>query len=174
MLELRAKSNEDKGLVFCRGVRKIIKSHFYPLKFKPKSKKFKYNYILGIGGNIGGDEGVRARFERLVIKLGKDARFALIKTSPIIKNKAFGYENQPDFLNSVIVLKSSLYAPEVLKIMLNYEKAFGRKRSFKNAPRTLDIDIIDFDKKIRQSKRLILPHPGASTRLSVILPLALI
>ena len=53
------------------------------------------------------------------------------------------------------------------------EKIFGRKRSFKNAPRTLDIDIIDFSAKIRQSERLRLPHPKACQRLSVILPLAM-
>ena len=87
--------------------------------------------------------------------------------------KAFGYENQADFLNAVLEIKSSLYALRVLKIMLNYEKIFGRKRSFKNAPRTLDIDIIDFSAKIRQSERLRLPHPKACQRLSVILPLAM-
>ena len=58
--------------------------------------------------------------------------------------------------------------------MQNYEKKFGRKRSFKNAPRTLDIDLVNFSAKTKQSQRLRLPHPQAHVRLSVILPLALI
>lgn len=160
--------------MYCSGFRKIIKSSIFPKKFSCDFKKFKYTYILGIGGNIGSDRELKNRFEKLLLKLSKDSRFGLLASSVLLKNKAFGYENQPDFLNSVILLKSSIYAPNVLKIMLNYEKIFGRKRSFKNAPRTLDIDIIDFSAKIRQSARLRLPHPSADKRLSVILPLAMI
>ena len=162
--------------MYCSGFKKIIKSAFFPRKFARNSKKLRkirYTYILGIGGNIANEKEVKSRFERLIIKLAKDRRFKLVKSSPIIKNKAFGYENQADFLNAVLEIKSSLYALRVLKIMLNYEKIFGRKRSFKNAPRTLDIDIIDFSAKIRQSERLSLPHPKACQRLSVILPLAM-
>lgn len=162
--------------MYCSGFRKIIKSAFFPRKFARNSKKLKkirYTYILGIGGNVSNIKEVKSRFERLVVKLSNDRRFKLVKSSPIIQNKAFGYEAQADFLNAVLEIKSSLYAPEVLKIMLNYEKNFGRKRSFKNAPRTLDIDIIDFSAKIRQSERLVLPHPKADERLSVILPLAM-
>ncbi|MDO2409836.1 2-amino-4-hydroxy-6-hydroxymethyldihydropteridine diphosphokinase [Campylobacter magnus] len=162
--------------MYCSGFKKIIKSAFFPRKFARNSKKLRkirYTYILGIGGNIANEKEVKSRFERLIVKLEKDRRFKLVKSSPIIKNKAFGYENQADFLNAVLEIKSSLYALKVLKIMLNYEKIFGRKRSFKNAPRTLDIDIIDFSAKIRQSERLRLPHPKACQRLSVILPLAM-
>lgn len=162
--------------MYCSGFKKIIKSSLFPRKFARNSKKLqkiRYTYILGIGGNIGGNKEIKNRFEKLIIKLAKDSRFALVKSSPIIQNKAFGYEAQADFLNAVLEIKSSLYARDVLKIMLNYEKIFGRKRSFKNAPRTLDIDIIDFSAKIRQSERLRLPHPKAKERLSVILPLAM-
>ena len=120
--------------MYCSGFKKIIKSAFFPRKFARNSKKLRkirYTYILGIGGNIANEKEVKSRFERLIVKLAKDRRFKLVKSSPIIQNKAFGYENQADFLNAVLEIKSSLYASEVLKIMLNYEKIFGRKRSFK-------------------------------------------
>lgn len=163
--------------MFCSGFRKIIKSSFYPRKFSfefsKNARKYKYTYILGLGGNIGGDTMVKRRFDSLIAKMKKDKRIRLISSSIILKNKAFGYENQSDFLNAILKIKSSIYAPKMLSITQHYEKIFGRKRSFKDAPRTLDIDIISFSAKSRQSERLRLPHPGANNRLSVILPLAM-
>lgn len=163
--------------MFCSGFRKIIKSSFYPKKFSfeffGNARKYKYTYILGLGGNIGGDEMVLRRFHALLAKMKKDRRIKLISSSVVLKNKAFGYENQGDFLNAILKIKSSVYAQKMLGITQHYEKIFGRKRSFKDAPRTLDIDIIDFSAKIRQSERLRLPHIAAHERLSVILPLAL-
>ena len=80
--------------MYCSGFKKIIKSAFFPRKFARNSKKLKkirYTYILGIGGNIANEKEVKFRFERLIVKLAKDRRFKLVKSSPIIKNKAFGY-----------------------------------------------------------------------------------
>lgn len=159
--------------MYCKGVRYLIKSRFYP-KIKQNNKNYKYEVTLSIGGNIGQEMQIIKRFNNLYFALMNDRRFYVLKSSPIIKNAAFGYTEQADFLNAILKVKSSLYAGEILKIMQNYEKKFGRKRSFKNAPRTLDIDLISFNKKTKQSERLRLPHPGARTRLSVILPLAFI
>lgn len=159
--------------MFCSGFRKIIKSSFYPRVFGARNDEYKYTYILGLGGNIGGDEMVLRRFHTLLAKMKKDRRMKIISSSVVLKNKAFGYENQSDFLNAILKIKSSIYAPKMLTITQHYEKIFGRKRSFKDAPRTLDIDIIDFSAKIRQCKRLRIPHPSAHERLSVILPLAM-
>lgn len=163
--------------MYCEGFRKIIKSSFYPRKFSPEfsknAKKYKYTYIFGLGGNIGGEAAVIWRFKALLAKMKKDKRMKLISSSVLLKNKAFGFLEQGDFINAVLKLKSSVYAQQMLKITQHYEKIFGRKRSFKDAPRTLDIDIIDFSAKIRQSDRLRVPHACARERLSVILPLAL-
>lgn len=159
--------------VYCKGVRCLIKSRFYP-KIKQNNKNYKYEITLSIGGNIGSKAQIIKRFNNLYFALMKDKRFFVLKSSPIIKNAAFGYTEQADFLNAILKLKTSLYAGEILKIMQNYEKKFGRKRSFKNAPRTLDIDLVIFSAKTKQSQRLRLPHPQAHARLSVILPLALI
>ena len=159
--------------VYCKELRYLLKSRFYP-KITRAKKPFKHTVILGIGGNIGKDWQIIRRFDSLYVALQKDRRFCIVKSSPMIKNAAFGYTKQADFLNAVLKVKTSLHAGEILKIMQNYEKKFGRKRSFKNAPRTLDIDLLSFSAKTRQSERLSLPHPGVHTRLSVILPLALI
>jgi len=69
-------------------------------------------------------------------------------------------------------IQTDMTPKELLKFILRVEKHFGRKRSFKDAPRTLDIDMIFFDDITMNSKELILPHPHYSSRASVLIPLA--
>lgn len=128
---------------------------------------YKNTFVLGIGGNMGD---TRARFERFLRVLRHDKRFFVSQSSVILKNKPFGFLKQNDFLNAVLIVQTSLFPQAVLKLLNHFEKIFGRKRSFKNAPRTLDLDILYFDKKVRKSARLILPHSGVNDRASVILP----
>lgn len=148
-------------------IKGVIKSRFFPKNFAT-NKNFKYKAVFGIGGNIGDCE---KRFKKLIRVFLNDKRFLVNKTSKIIKNKAFGYTNQNDFFNAAILIQTSQNSKNLLKIMLNYEKKFGRKRSFKNAPRTLDLDFLLFSGKNLNSKRLRLPHYGISSRVSVIFPL---
>ena len=147
----------------------FVKSAFFPF-FRAKKRRFKGEFVLGIGGNIGN---VKKRFESFFMNLKNDRRFFVTQNSPILRNKAFGFVAQEDFLNAVMFVQTSKSPNEVLKIMQRYELKFGRKRSFKNAPRTLDLDILYFDKKVRKTPRLILPHYGVNGRTSVILPLGL-
>ena len=55
---------------------------------------------------------------------------------------------------------------------MRLEKRFARRRSFANAPRTLDLDIIFFDKRVVKSEKLTIPHANWSERQSVLIPLA--
>lgn len=160
----------NSNFIRLKDVLKIEKSIFYPYK-KSKKNFYKYEIYIGIGGNLGDS---KKRFEMFFKKLKNDRRFFIVKTSPLVLNKAFGYSNQPDFLNGVLQIQSSKSANEILKIMQHFEKIFKRKRTFKNAPRTIDLDILYFSNKTRDSKKLILPHPGVDKRASVILPLGLI
>ncbi len=128
-----------------------------------------YRSILGIGGNIGD---VKRRFVRLVHFLKRDRRVALIQTAPILKNPPFGFTEQEDFLNSVLEVSTSMQAKEFLRYILHVEKKFGRKRSFQDAPRTLDIDMIFFDSRVIRSRELTLPHPSWQSRESVVIPLS--
>lgn len=150
-----------------KGARAFIKSEFFPSKFAFKNG-YKFSFILGVGGNVGD---TRTRFKRLFWRLKKDKRFHIVLISSILKNEAFGYKNQPDFLNAVMLLQTSLSPLQTLKICNHLERVFRRQRSFKNAPRTLDLDLLYFSKKVRPQTRLILPHPGVNDRISVIVPL---
>ena len=139
----------------------------FPKKFNLISKK-KHYVTIGIGGNIGDTKRI---FDKLILCLKKDARFTLLMTSPLLKNPPFGFLEQSDFLNGIIFLKTNLCPNAFLKAMQRYENKFGRKRSFQDAPRTLDIDIIFFDNKKINKENLIIPHKNWANRESVIIPL---
>ena len=128
----------------------------------------RYSVTIGIGGNLGD---VKRRFEHLFIYLKKDKQVELLQTSLILKNPPFGYINQDDFFNSIIVLKTSLNPVAFLAHLMRIEKRFGRKRSFKDAPRTLDLDIIFFDNRVIDLEKLKIPHKEWFKRESVLIPL---
>lgn len=132
----------------------------------------KYNNhtaLLGIGGNIGD---VIRRFEHLFWFLRRSKHIRILETSPILKNPPFGFDDQPFFYNALMLVDTRLTPIELLRFILDVEKKFGRKRSFKNAPRTLDIDMIKYEKIILNKPSLVLPHPFWNTRDSVLLPLS--
>ncbi len=131
--------------------------------------KHRHQVTVGIGGNVGD---VKRRFEHLFFELKRDTRVEIVKTSLILKNPPFGYLDQDDFFNSIIVIQTSMQAKTFLAYLLHLEKKFGRKRSFSNAPRTLDLDIIFFDNIVMSSKILTLPHPHWYKRESVVIPLS--
>jgi len=147
-------------------------STFKGLRFPYKKKSntaFRHKVIVGIGGNIGD---VKRRFEHLFFDIKKHRRVELLETALILKNPPFGFKAQDDFFNSIIVFKTSMTAHVFLDYLLRLEKKFGRKRSFANAPRTLDLDIIFFDNKVINTEKLTVPHPFYSTRESVVIPLS--
>jgi len=128
----------------------------------------RYRVTVGIGGNVGD---VKRRFEHLFVYLKKDKRVELLQTSLILKNPPFGYSNQDDFFNSIIVLQVSMQPVVFLEYLMRLEKKFKRKRSFANAPRTLDLDIIFFDNRVIKTKKLQVPHKSWFERESVTIPL---
>ena len=123
-----------------------------------------------MGGNLGD---VPARFERLWRYWQHTDQVAIVQTSPILRNPPFGYAEQPDFYNAVIHLRTRLDPHALLRYILYTEKRFGRTRSFANAPRTLDLDMIFYEKRTLETPRLSLPHPHWRERDSVVMPLGL-
>jgi 2-amino-4-hydroxy-6-hydroxymethyldihydropteridine diphosphokinase len=148
--------------------RKIIKTIFYPDIYKSSSKR--NIALIGVGCNIGN---CIRRFKKLYLFLSNHPKIDIIKTSIIYKNPPFGYLNQNDFYNTVMVIKTDFSPIGLLNFLLYTEKKFGRIRSFKNAPRTLDLDIIMYNNVKMNTKKLILPHPFFKKRDSVLIPLIL-
>ncbi len=147
---------------------KIIKTTFFPAKIKKSAKK--NISLIGIGCNLGN---CIRRFKKLYRYFTTHPKIDIIQTSIIYKNPPFGYLNQPDFYNSVLIIKTDFSPFELLRFLLWTEKKFGRIRSFKNAPRTLDLDIILFNNFKINTDKLKIPHPFFKKRDSVIIPLAL-
>ncbi len=124
--------------------------------------------LLGIGGNIGD---VSRRFGHLCHFLKSLRAVSVVETSPILLNPPFGFLEQPSFLNALIHIRTGLDPVRLLKLLLRIEKRFGRKRSFANAPRTLDIDIIFYSDIRVDLPYLKIPHPAWSERESVLMPM---
>jgi 2-amino-4-hydroxy-6-hydroxymethyldihydropteridine diphosphokinase len=135
----------------------------------PLSSHKRHTAILGIGGNIGN---TRRRFEKLFRYLNAHPLVDLIESSPILQNPPFGYLEQDDFYNAVLVIKTDLSPYRLLRFVLHTEHIFKRRRAFENSPRTLDIDIIVFDKIAVNKRDLTLPHPRFRERDSVMIPLS--
>ncbi len=146
----------------------IFKGKCFPYKTK-RTTSFRHIATVGVGGNLGD---VKRRLQHLFFSLQREKRVTVLETSLILKNPPFGYLDQDDFFNSIIVLKTNMNAQVFLAYLMRLEKKFGRKRSFANAPRTLDLDILFFDNLVMKTKKLTLPHPAWSQRESVVIPLA--
>lgn len=145
-----------------------FKSSRFPYRTKIDTR-FRHSVTVGIGGNVGD---VKKRFEHLFFEIKREKKVLLEATSLILKNPPFGYVNQDDFFNSIMLFKTNMTPHRFLDYLMRLEKKFGRRRSFANAPRTLDLDIIFFDNKIINTKKLTVPHPAWAKRESVVIPLA--
>jgi len=145
----------------------LYKEPGFPASYKTATR-YRHRALIGVGGNIGD---VKRRFKHLLLFLQKQSNLTVLHTSPILQNPPFGYSDQEDFLNSVIEVSTNMQPRELLDFLLRVEKHFGRKRSFANAPRTLDLDLIFFDKVKMKTPRLTLPHPNWAERESVLIPL---
>ena len=148
--------------------RELFSTTFFPARFKNSNKPHKA--LIGVGCNLGD---CIKRFKKLYLFLSSHRNIDVIQTSIIYKNPPFGYLNQPYFYNTIMVIATDFSADELLKFLLYTEKKFRRVRTFKNSPRTLDLDIIMYDKAKINKKNLIIPHPFFKQRDSVLVPLAM-
>ncbi len=94
------------------------------------------------------------------------ARSSLYATVPV------GYADQPDFINAVAALETALAARALLDALLEMERRHGRNRTFPNAPRTLDLDLLLYDGQVIDEPGLVVPHPRMHQRAFVLVPLA--
>ncbi|PHR93249.1 MAG: 2-amino-4-hydroxy-6-hydroxymethyldihydropteridine diphosphokinase [Robiginitomaculum sp.] len=78
---------------------------------------------------------------------------------------------QPPYLNAVIEIETKLAPQKLLQVLKTVEREFGRKPSVRNAPRPLDLDILDYRREVLETRTLILPHPRMCERSFVLFPL---
>jgi len=91
--------------------------------------------------------------------------------SQVYETPPWGFEDQPKFLNQVIKANTYLDPEPLLKHLKRLEVALGRKESFPNGPRLIDMDILFYDDLVMEKPSLVLPHPRLHERGFVLLPL---
>lgn len=123
---------------------------------------------VGLGANLG--EPVRALQEALA-GLGALASTRLLRASRLYRSAPVG-AGGPDFINAVAAVATQLTAPDLLAALQALEQAAGRARPYRNAPRTLDLDLLLYGCARIDSPALTLPHPRLRERAFVLLPLA--
>ncbi len=121
---------------------------------------------LGIGSNLGNRIN---NIEKAKSKLLESGIF-ILDVSSYYQSLSWPNSNNPKFYNIVLKITSKLNEIELLLLCKKIEKALGRKKAPKNSPRKCDIDIIDFNKKIKKHS-INLPHPRMHRRNFVLLPL---
>ncbi|MCA9880482.1 MAG: 2-amino-4-hydroxy-6-hydroxymethyldihydropteridine diphosphokinase [Thermomicrobiales bacterium] len=122
---------------------------------------------IGLGANLGDRAAtLRVAAQRLG-SLGEVAAVSsLYETAPI------GYADQPPFLNAVLALRTALPPLALVPALLAIETAMGRVRTFRNAPRTLDLDLLLHGNLVTTDAAAQVPHPRLHERAFVLAPLA--
>ena len=121
---------------------------------------------------LGSNQGDSARILAIARENIKKQVGEIVAASSLYRSDAWGMEQQPDFLNQVVMI-SSLHSPEhLLGKILDIEKEMGRIRARKWGPRLIDIDILFFGHETRDSADLNIPHPGIPQRRFTHVPLA--
>ncbi len=123
---------------------------------------------LGVGSNLGDR---LAHLQGAVDLLAAEAGIEVIGCSRVWETDPVGGPPQPDFLNAVVRVDTSLAPVALLEACLRVEAALGRVRDERWGPRTIDIDVLLVDTIVCDEPELILPHPRITERAFVILPL---
>lgn len=124
--------------------------------------------VIALGANLGDP---RQQITDAIAKIGKIVEVK--KISSLYETAPFKViDEQPNYINAVLVGETELQPKELIKELLVIEAKLGRQRSFQNAARTIDIDIIDYEGFFMESAELTLPHPRAFERRFVLEPWA--
>jgi 2-amino-4-hydroxy-6-hydroxymethyldihydropteridine diphosphokinase len=123
-------------------------------------------YLL-IGGNLGD----RLGYLKEAIKKISSQCGVIKQTSAIYESEAWGYLNQPNYLNQAIELQTEFDPHDLLNRILLIEDSMGRTREQIYGPRTIDIDILYFNDTVIKDSVLTIPHPRIAERQFVLIPM---
>lgn len=114
----------------------------------------------------------KANLERALDELAAHPRIDVVKVSSFHETAPVGYVDQPDFLNAVAQVETSLTPRELSEAVHSIEDQMGRKRTIRWGPRVIDMDILLFDDMQVDEEGLQIPHPRMMERSFVLEPLA--
>ena len=123
---------------------------------------------IGLGANL---DDPAAQVEYAFGELARMPDTQLAARSSLYVSAPVGYDRQPDFINAVAKLETGLSPRALLAALLDIEHRHGRERTFRNAPRTLDLDLLLYGTARFHEQGLSLPHPRMHERAFVLEPL---
>ena len=127
--------------------------------------------LLALGANIPSRFGTPNQSLNHALALLPERGVRVLKVSRLYSNPAVPASDQPDYVNCVAAVFTTVGPGDLIEICLEIERELGRVRSERWGPRSIDIDIIDFDGKEVRSPQLTLPHPRLGERAFVLIPL---
>jgi 2-amino-4-hydroxy-6-hydroxymethyldihydropteridine diphosphokinase len=125
--------------------------------------------FVAVGSNI---EDPKSQVLQALDELDRIASCRVVARSSLYRTAPVGHADQPDFINAVAQIETGLAARALLEALLELERHHGRRRSFPNAPRTLDLDLLVYGNAMVHEEGLTLPHPRMHERAFVLAPLA--
>lgn len=125
--------------------------------------------FIGLGSNL---DDPHAQLDRAVVNLARTHGIQVQKTSSYYRTAPWGDAEQPDFINAVVQIDTTLSADALLTELVRIEIAAGRVRARRWGPRTLDLDLLLYGDAVCDTGRLQLPHPRMHERRFVLEPLA--
>ena len=133
-----------------------------------QSKVFFHTAYVALGSNLGDKEANL----RKALELLQERSVEVVKTSSFICTEPYGVTDQPQFLNSVCEVRTSLEPLELLHTLLDIEQEMGRVRLRHWGERNIDLDLLLYEDVVMDTPQLKLPHPDMQNRDFVLLPLA--
>ncbi|OYU70092.1 MAG: 2-amino-4-hydroxy-6-hydroxymethyldihydropteridine diphosphokinase [Alphaproteobacteria bacterium PA2] len=128
--------------------------------------------IVALGGNLAGDFGSPQALLEAALSRFAQAGLPVVRRSSWWKSAAWPDPTANEYRNAVVVVETQQGPEETIRTLFGLESEFGRLRSARNAPRTLDLDLIAHGRTLLDTAELILPHPRAAERFFVMGPLA--
>jgi len=123
--------------------------------------------FLALGTNIGDREANLCNARKALAP-----KVTIIRESPIYITPPWGYEDQPEFLNQVIEVRTKMGPACLLRYLKRIEKKMGRLKTFRNGPRLIDLDILFYGQRVVKRSKLNIPHPRLQERAFVLVPLS--
>lgn len=123
---------------------------------------------VALGSNMGKPE---ENIIKAIEALGMVSGVTVQSVSEFYETKPWGFEEQNNFCNAAAKLSVDVTPEALLGICLGIEAGMGRVRKIHNGPRLIDIDLLIYDGQTRNTKELVLPHPGMNERDFVLVPL---
>jgi len=123
---------------------------------------------IGLGSNL---EDPLAQLQRAFVEIDGFPSMRIVTRSSLYRSAPLGCPDQPYFVNGVAKIATDLTPQDLLQALLQIEHLHGRKRTFRNAPRTLDLDVLLYDEVQLHEHGLTIPHPQMHKRAFVLQPL---